>query len=518
MLRNTAVLLIVGVLFILAIGICLWLVKGDHTQISGWGQGKLDVAERAYYVGRVTAIGKAWKDMACQAPRDSDGRIEESGFTCLVIDTTEKRLWLESDGQPLPEYETELPSCMAWKLQRFTPEGQSELDSPCRLRIHGIHSDRLPRELITLVGRQEETLYFSFAPSGCCGHGYSNGPLTKMEIQLDPPSQRAGEVERYGSLVVSKEEYERAKEQLGTNELPSPELTAMKENRVAWQRVEERLCQELDRQVSLQGLHLETLKLATGPDCTGASADLRAARNGLLKLVHPGTSSWRAYLQIDYLGNDVWYAKSAPHPLHPIPQPMSLDMEFLVSATDSISGEDRSRLLAEGQQKQQNLSSSQPPKWRATLPNGAAVEFLGVCDNPSGGKPWWGPDGSPLGTPPYVHYEQYGNKREDHAIYEIAWRVDLSQQQGPSETRSTLEGDIGSYSHTIHDRYGNPIHSGLEARGYAFEKSRDKTTLRVAVTVNNGPIAWVTFRNIALVAGKNMGFEIIQGDANIPWK
>lgn len=518
MLRKIAVLFIVGVWFMLAIGICLWLAKGNRTPFSGWGQGKLDVAERAYYVGRVTAIGKAWQHVVHQATRDRDGRIEESGFTCLVIDTTKKRLWLETDGRPLPEYEIGLPSSMEWKLQRSTPEGQTELGSPCRLRIHGIYSNRMPPEQIFLIGEQEETLYFSFTPSGCCGNGYSNGPLTKMEIKWNPPPQQADAVEKYESLVVGNEEYERAKTQFGTNELPSLEPTPLKENQAAWHRVEEQLYQEIDRQISSQGLQLKSLKLTTGPDYTGASAELQAARSGLLKLIHPGTSSWRAYLQIDSLGNDVWYAKSAPHPLHPIRQPMSLKTEFLVSATGSISREDRSRLLAEGQQKQQNLSSSQPPKWRATLPNGAAVEFMGVCDNPSGGKPWWGPDGSPLGTPPYVNYEPYGNKREDHAIYEIAWRVDLSQQQGPSETRSTLEGDIGSYSRTIHDRYGNPLHSGLEARGYAFEKSRDKTTLRVAVTVNNGPIAWVTFRNIALVAGKNMGFEIVQGDADIPWK
>lgn len=505
-----------GGLVLCMIGIFVWLASGRATRDPGWGRGRLRVAERAYYVDRVIALGKAWQDMSRQATRDRDGRTEESPFTCLVIDAAEKRLWLETDGQPLPGCETRLPSHLEWRLQHLTPEGQTELGSPCRLRIRGIYSDRLPREQIILVGTQEETLHFSFAPSGCCGNGYSNGPLTKMEIKWDPPTQQAKDVERYESLVVANEEYERAKEQFGTNELPSPELKAVQENRVAWQRVEEQLCQEIDRHVSSRGMQLKTLKLTTGPGYTGASADLRAARSGLLSIIHQGPSSLNAYLQIDYLGNDVWYARSVQRPQYPIRQSESLDMEFLVSATGSISKEDRSRLLAEGQRKQQNLQSQQPAKWRAILPNGAVVEFVGVCENPSGGKPWWGPDGSPLDAPPYINYEQYEHKREDLAIYEIAWRVDLSQHHGPSKTRSTMEENVGMYSRMVHDRYGNPIQSGLEADGYAFKKSRDRTTLKVGVNINNGPVAWVTFRDITLVPGKNTGFEIVQGEADVP--
>ena len=39
--------------------------------------------------------------------------------------------------------------------------------------------------------------------------------------------------------------------------------------------------------------------------------------------------------------------------------------------------------------------------YKARLPNGTTVELLGVSDNPSQGRPWWRPDGSPLPERPY---------------------------------------------------------------------------------------------------------------------
>ncbi len=41
--------------------------------------------------------------------------------------------------------------------------------------------------------------------------------------------------------------------------------------------------------------------------------------------------------------------------------------------------------------------------WEATLPSGINVELVGVSENPSDGKPWWRPDGTPLTHRPYTH-------------------------------------------------------------------------------------------------------------------
>jgi hypothetical protein len=145
-----------------------------------------------------------------------------------------------------------------------------------------------------------------------------------------------------------------------------------------------------------------------------------------------------------------------------------------------------------------------------TLANGAKVAFIGVCENPSGGKEWWGPDGSRLGYTPYLNYERYAPVHENRTIYEIVWRVSLPSG-GPSGTRVSLEGARGSYYHQIRDRYGNEILSGIQAEGYLFEKSRKKTTLKLGISVGGGAHEWVRFENISLVPGEDPGFQIMEG-------
>lgn len=252
------------------------------------------------------------------------------------------------------------------------------------------------------------------------------------------------------------------------------------------------------------------MTLACGPDYTAASAELRAGRSGPLSALRGGPAIGHAYLQIDCLGNDVWYARSMPHPQHPMPAALTLDLEFLISATGHIARAGKQSLLDEGRRRQQQIQAQPPSKWLANLPNGAVVEFVGLCWNPSGGKPWWGPDGSPLGFVPYVNYERYAREQEDRTVYEILSRVHL-QQHTSSSIRSAMEGVVGSYRGEIRDRYGNRIYTELASAGHAFKKSMQETTLTVGARVNEGEFAWVTFKNISLVPGKDQGFEIVQG-------
>ena len=144
------------------------------------------------------------------------------------------------------------------------------------------------------------------------------GSLEEIEPQWESPQQQATVAERYASIVLSQDEYEQAKAHFCASKSSSPEPTVLSENRAAWRRVEARLCQEIDRQVSAQGLRLATLELKHGPDYTAASAELRATGSALRSIIRRGPSSMRGYLQIDRLADDVWYARSSPHPFHPM--------------------------------------------------------------------------------------------------------------------------------------------------------------------------------------------------------
>ena len=310
----------------------------------------------------------------------------------------------------------------------------------------------------------------------------------------------------YESILVSDAEYEKAKAQFITDRSAPAEPAEFAESKAAWARAEKLLYQEVERQISRKGLRLWNMEIKHGPGYTAGFGQYVAGYSGLRSTLR-GSSSGQAWLKIDYLGSDVWYARSAPNPLQPKPIKPHLELEFLVSAAKPIDERDVAGLLAQGRQKQERdaLPSS---KWRATLPDGASVELVGVCHSDAGYVQWWGPDGSPLEY--YVLSPDY-SLGHDRATYEIAWRIQTAQGIGLA-TQVSLEGSSGSHYRQIFDRYANPFSGGLLAGRYVFDKSQERTTLRVGVKTPNGEYAWATFKKISLVPGVNQGFETVKGE------
>ena len=511
---------VLSVVAILAIGAgALWVSQNTGRREPKWGRGTLREAERAYYMDRIDGIIHRWQHMARYGEREiGTGRVAKPGFTCLVIDTTALAMWIERDGRVLPEYRTELPKGMTWTLRHCGPHKNAELASPARFRVRGLFSDRQPQERIVFVGQSDRTgfLEFSFNSSDR-GHGHSSGTWNPT-LTWKSRSKQDNDEEPYESILVTDAEYAEAQAGFSAADVPGnpDEPAEFTENQAAWRRIEKRLYQEIERHVEAEGFELRRLEVTCGPDCSAASAELRAGRSALLRGLAGGPSSRQAYLKIDHLGDDVWYVKSGPDPRFrgAMRGRRELDLELLVCATGDVPKPRRDELLAQGRAKQ--AETPRPPsKWQVVLSNGATVAFVGVCESPSGGKDWWGPGGRPLGYVPHVNYEPYGRYREDHTIYEIAWRVSRPSVAG-SSTRSSLEGCVGSYGRTIQDRYGQTIYEGLEVQGYAFKTSRRKTTLTMGVRVGEGDFEWVHFRNISLVRGEDSGFEVVQGDESSP--
>jgi hypothetical protein len=61
-----------------------------------------------------------------------------------------------------------------------------------------------------------------------------------------------------------------------------------------------------------------------------------------------------------------------------------------------------------------NLPATNKNKYLFTLPDGASFEVLGVCESPSGGKTWWGPDGTPLSRSPKGAGFDHRHDKSDH--------------------------------------------------------------------------------------------------------
>lgn len=74
-----------------------------------------------------------------------------------------------------------------------------------------------------------------------------------------------------------------------------------------------------------------------------------------------------------------------------------------------------------------------------------------------------------------------------------------------------MEGAVGAYSHLVCNRYGERMLKELTAEGYSFERSREETTWRIGVGPNRERRDSILFKNISLVPGRDVGFEIVQG-------
>ncbi len=481
-----------------------WLPGCNRTLASaagespGWGQERLKGSERAYYVDRVNRILEAWRGMTRQTQRRNPAETESLPYLCLVVDTDNRELGVESDGRVLPEHHSSLPAGIDWSLYRVAQGANIPLPAVSRFRLPGApaRSDQ-----VLLLGQNEsQYIYFSFSSTGR-GSGYGSigaEDTASGGVPAFPGGRTAGE-QPYESLVVSPGAYERAKASFHSTFIPV-EPAVLTQNKSVWLNVEKLLYQEMERHVSRRGWQLSELRIDCGPDYTAATAQVHSLRKGPRPLLSRKRAEVRTALRIDSLGNDVWYVKS---------ESARLDVEFLVCATGSIPESDQAALLQQGRTKLQEMLVIPASAWGVRLPNGATVELVGICENPSAGRQWWGPDGSLLGYAPYATRE-LPCLSENHAIYDIVWRVD-PPQDGGLQMRATPEGFRVPNHGQFRDRYGSRIDLGLDLSGYTFEPSREKATLEFIVRNAQGEPAAVTFKNISLVRGSNQGFEIETG-------
>jgi hypothetical protein len=519
--KRTWAKLIIAVFLIVSVTLGIyfrWRSAWRGSDLStGWGRGDLKASEMTYHRSRIDHIIANWQQTGRDADCDRDGRLKESYRTFLAIDLDKQAIWIEDDGQIQKDNYTGFPSGMKWKLHHCTPQANTELTGRTNLKIRGRYSGQQAGELFYLVGTGRGVGHISFRfNTSRRGGGYGTGPFTFKSYNFDSEGKNK---DHCVSLLVNDAEYQQyLTSPTDSTPKPSDELgpgtqiqSALEDNKARWLKAEKLLHMEIERQVRRAGYDLGSLKVEPGPDFSAAHAEISGNNDSIFRGFFGGNSFTRAYLKIDYLGDDVWYAKSARDPRRPMPTRGQLDLEFLVCATGDIPDSQRSGFIEKGR-KVQPAADIAPSKWKATLPNGTTVEFIGICENPSAGKQWWGPDGSPIDYAPYANIEPYGNHRSDRKIYEIAWRIKRPASSSGGGTKSSLEGCLGAYGRQIRDRYGNRMIGNLHGEGYAFDKSRETTTLKLGLKVGDQDYQYVTFNNISLVPGKNAGFEIQMQD------
>lgn len=434
-------------------------------------------------------------------PRDPN-QPDRLPFICLAVDTGKKELWLESDGRILPEHHSDLPPGMGWALYQVTRGEVTSLPPASRFRLPGTSAQS---DQVLLLGQDDLMyIYFSLSSKGS-GSGYGGvraGEVAQSSTARSPLGKTTVE-DTHESLVVSADEYEKAKANFRSDMIPV-EPVVLTENKAGWLRTEKLLYQVIEAEMARHRCPLSDLKIECGPDYTAATAQVHGTRSGSPPLASRRQLSPYAELHVDFLGNDVWYARSVPVPASRRFSP--LDLEFLVCATGSIPEPNQAAWLQKGRTRQQETLVVPASSWRMQLPNGVTLELVGICENPSAGRPWWGPDGSPLGYAPCSTCER-PNLPRDHTAYDIAWRVD-PPQEGGLPIGFAPEGFWGTYHGQTRDRYGKVTDVGLNIGGYVLDRSREKTTLEFTVRNAKGEAAGVVFKNISLVRGKNPGFAI----------
>lgn len=515
--RKTSILVIVfaGLAIILAL---MRLPTPDLT----WGHGRLKASERGYYCTRIEAIIKQWNLLASRCARDEDYRIVDPTFTCLFVDTTQRLIGIEQGGSLLPHLCADLPPQMDWKIHHLTPSGITELPPVSRFRVRGWASNRFPQEDIFLVGVLDSKPCYLYFKIGSIPNGIEGNGVWKPRAHPWQPLI----ADAYGSFVVDANEYAEAQRAFTPAMLSSFEFVKaehLKDNLATWTRVEKRLYQAIEAYITRKGYLLSGVRITPGPDYSAATGWANTHRTGWALRLRLAPKDTSTRLLIDHLGNDIWYVRTAPpQPIEPSPRP-SIEMELLVSATGRIPRRDRQKLLAEGRAKQ--APESRPPsKWQVTLPSGARVELIGVCESPSGGKAWWNPDGNPLGYAPYINYEHHTFQYERRSVrakkiarmkaYEIAWQAYRVEESILPNLR-IKRFHIGSFFNEVQNRYGRVLFSP-DSECFAVDESDNTTTAWVSVRTKNGPTEWVMFKNISLVPGQDMGFEIVQGDEAVP--
>ena len=491
--KRTWTKLIIVILIVAAVAVGLsirWNSAGQGSDpVARWGRGKLTISEGAYYSSRMNRVIESWQRTKRYADFDEDGRFKESYRTLLVIDLDKQAIWIEENGQIQENNTAAFPDGMNWKLYHATPQGNKELSSRLVLKFRGFNSSQQTPEAFYLVGTGRGSGHMSFQIRSSGGQGgYHPGTFS-----LQPYSSSKKIENPYGSLLVTDSEYE----QYGTDGMESKAraVTAIEKNKANWLQVEKSLYGQIEWQLLSAGFKLRRITIQPGPDYTAGHAEIRGSSKSFLYKIFGSHTSVEAYLNIDYLQNDIWYAKSVSHPRHPIMPRPELDLEFLVCPEGPLSNSKEKEFIENGRQKQEPTPIPET-NWKATLPNGAIVQFIGVCENPSAGKRWWGPDGGPLDYVPYINTEPYGRPREDRRIYEFAWRIE--RPAGTNATTHSFEGSKGSYYRQIHDRYGNKVRDGLSAEGAGFDKSRQKTTLTLGFAAR----AWQTALAIEDDAGE----------------
>ena len=478
------------------VGAVVWRLTAEE-DISWEDPTVCGVSERFYVADQGRSLIEQW-----QLTRDElrpGLRPDLAAYdVILTVDLTKRAMWVERDGRVWRGNYFDLPKKLAWSLHLVDADGDHVLARLARFKIRDWEPG--DRERVYFVGNLPQGGHLVFAfNSWLCETVRGAGGFKPGSDYV--PRQYA---EPQPSILVSDEEYSAAVRptteqaaEVGAGDQTDEVERVLQEHRADWVRIAAKLYLEIEHRIERKGMHLDELEVCPGPDYHAGHVELRIHLSSVRRPFEGG-GPINGTLRFEYLGDGVWYAKSGAGGY--------IELEFLVAAGDRIPGSE-SDWMERGREKLKRVSLP-PSPWRVDLPNGARVEFIGVCNAPSLGRQWWGPDGRPLEVAPYFRTRALG-ERPDRRRFEFAYRVIRPQNATSGSTGTRFSGCLGGGGGSeAEDRYGSrPQDMACPQR--EFPAAQGMTTLRIQVGVDKGEKESAEFRNISLVPGKDFGFEAV---------
>jgi hypothetical protein len=502
---KTLMMILPAVVVVLLVGI---LVRRKPYGPFAWGKGNLTVSERTYYKNCFERIIREWRRRPERVERDINGVPTYDYDVYLVIDTARSGIWIEDNGVMLQEYYMDLPEGMKWKFYRCSPVGNEELPAKVRLKIRCYYWNSIHPEKIYLhgYGRGNDHLSFSIT-SGRGRYDYGEGSFS---IQKSWGKYDNGK-DYYDSIVVGDAEYTQFLESIKTEKLSGQSGEGHKatenEEVLRWMTIEKRFYQQIEKQISLNGHVLEQLVVSCSGDCKRAFAHIEAELDeGFMVFNRWNPRRFRGVecnLKVDYLGEGIWYAKSAPT-FQWDNRKRFLDLEFLVHGRADMSKSEREKWVEQGR-KEHPIVTNPTSKWKVTLANGVVVELLGVCTSPSIAGHWWGADGSALEYEPAFYS---GGKRKrimDKSHFVFAFRFNWPAGTNSSDIQFEVVGGSGEGYLGRDGRHNN--FEVMVLQELEFDETAEEGGVEFWISRDRGQEESVRFKNISLVPGEDHGFE-----------
>ena len=476
----------------------------SYKSLAGWGKGNLSNSESAYYSNKLRSIVTKWQ----KAGNDPDG-IKDSNNTFLHIDLEKHAIWLEENGNVEAEDYCKIPFSSSNSVL-FYPTIQKNVELPKRTILRITDPDQ---ELGGQFNLNCGPFQFMFDTKT-----FGGGPslLVRGPVYIGPDyvSRRSQKADDYISFIVSEEAYNKYRNSIAQKQLDksrekengNSRQKALEENKARWFDMEKYLYMEIDGQVLNAGYELNSLEVGAGPDYTAAYAVIQGHGESVIHKyldLGGGSKTVRAYLKIDYIGNNIWYAKAWPHPKRKLQSDRKLNLEFLIFPDEQISRSQYRKYIKQGRKIQQS-ESFPTAKWKAALPDGVVIEIIGVRDSNNPDK-WWGPDGSALEFPDYFSIESIN---ADENTSQIAWQIKFPENRAERQTFFVPEGAKDTRTVAVRDRYGNAESVMISV----YDSSLEKISFSIGTQASGQTSQQVNFENVSLIPSRSLGFNIESGE------